>query len=193
MSSRISHSSNLYPEHWEILSEEDKVQYRQLQRTLDPLSYRTTKDSLSVKFRVLLTQIQQYTTRHNSDDWKRQRVCGIIWLDDVIAINTRQLSRLIRKCKSSINCGFQSLGYQPISMSSEYLSQLTRAFPFFGTTCSEIKQWTLKAPSTPTNSNESKAVEGIEPLMSWTEPWRSPFERESLLRKDERETMLDVG
>jgi hypothetical protein len=136
-----------YPKHWDILSDSDQMEYRQLKKFIDPLSLRTTKEDLKLKFRILLTEIQRYTTRNDCDDWKRQFVCGILSLTDIVVISTRQLSILIGKCKSSINCGFQALGYQTIPMSSNVASMLAQTFPFLMKDCSGVRQWTVRAQS----------------------------------------------
>jgi hypothetical protein len=135
------------PEYWTLLSDDDKKHYRQLRKLIDPLSLRTARDQLSTKFQVILNQIQHYSIRTNSDDWKRCVVCGIVWLDGALAISTRQLRKLIGKCKSSINAGLQSLGYSPAPMSSYHASQLLALLPFLHQNSSDFRQWTIRTLS----------------------------------------------
>jgi hypothetical protein len=185
-----TNKADLCPLHWDILSDDDKAEYRKLQRFIDPLSFRTTKDDLSVKFRILISHIQQYTTRNDHDDWKRQWVCGILCLDNAFAVSTQRLSMLVGKCKSSINCGFQSLGYESVSMSATVASALARTFPFFARDCREVRQWTVRAKqihqpiqyvprhymtlmNTPqmvfTPQKQQQITQISDPLHSWTE------------------------
>jgi hypothetical protein len=142
MQSNIRKSDPMY---WTVLSDEDQTKYRQLQRSIDPLLLRTTRHQLPAKFQIMIHQIQQYVVQHNDDDWKRNLVCGIIWLDDAIAICTKQLSKLMKKCKSSINFGFQSLGYVTVTMTSEHASVLMQTLPVFACGSGEIRQWTVRA------------------------------------------------
>jgi hypothetical protein len=184
------------PDHWEILSEEDHVKYHQLQRVIDPLSFRTSRDHLSRKFQIMINQIQRYTTRNDADDWKRQLVCGMLYLDNAIAISTRQLSKLVGRCKSSINSGFQSLGYEIVATSSAHASALTRAIPFFVRSCNEVRQWTIRArhvpvPSPACLSTFADPLQGEctqlmpEPLVSWLEAERSAFDGDGLMWQDD--------
>jgi hypothetical protein len=99
-----------------------------------------------MKFQIMMDQIRQYVIRHTDDDWKRSLVCGILWMPNAIAVSTRRLRRLMGKCKSSINHGFQSIGYETATMTSSHATELTRAFPALGRTCGEIRQWTIRAP-----------------------------------------------
>jgi hypothetical protein len=130
--------------YWEVLSEEDQMKYRQLQCLIDPLLLRTTRQQLPVKFQIIIQQIQEYVVRHDEDDWKRNLVCGIIWLADAVAISTRQLCKLIRKCKTSINFGFQSIGYVTVAMNPKYASVLMHTLPVFARGSSQIRQWTIR-------------------------------------------------
>jgi hypothetical protein len=144
MNSNKSGSLHSIPEYWNMLNDDDKKQYRQLRKLIDPLSLRTTRDQLPVKFQIVLSEIQRYSIRSNGDDWRRCVACGIVWLDDALAISTRQLRALIGKCKSSINAGFQSLGYVPSPMSSYHASQLMGFLPFLPQNSSDFRQWTIR-------------------------------------------------
>jgi hypothetical protein len=99
-----------------------------------------------MKFRIMMAQIRRYVIRHTDDDWKRSLVCGILWMPDAIAVSTRRLSRLMGKCKSSINRGFQSIGYETVTMTSSHATELLHAFPALGQTAGESRQWTIRAP-----------------------------------------------
>jgi hypothetical protein len=145
---------------------------------------------LCVKFRILIAQIQQYTTRNDDNDWKRQWVCGMLCLDNTVAVSTHRLSMFVGKCKSSINCGFQSLGYESVPMSATVASALARTFPFFARDCREVRQWTVRAKqahqpiqyvprqctnvmNTPrvfsTSHRRPPVTQISDPLPSWTE------------------------
>jgi hypothetical protein len=135
---------NNQPNHWSILSERDQLRYRQLQQSIVPLCFRTTRGEVSMKFQIILMLIKRYTNRHDDDDWKRCFVCGVVWLENVIAVNTRQLSKLTDKSKSSINFGFQAIGYKTVTMSPTQASEMISRFPLFSSDSNEIHQWTIR-------------------------------------------------
>jgi hypothetical protein len=78
------------------------------------------------------------------DDWKRCLVCGLVWLDRTVAISVQQMRRVIGKCKSSINDGFQRLGYSSVVMSDETKLSLMHLIPFLAYHSDEIRQWTIR-------------------------------------------------
>jgi hypothetical protein len=133
------------PTYFQILSDDDKRGYLELRRGLEPLSVRSDKDQLQVRFEVILTRIQLFALRHDEHDWKRCLVCGIAWLDGAVAMNMRQLALLIPKCKSSINTGFQTMGYAVVPMTSRHIARLVRLFPFLMENANTMRQWTLRA------------------------------------------------
>jgi hypothetical protein len=133
------------PDYWIVLSDEDKTLYYGLRKRLQPLSLRTARDELATRFHLILSEIKQYSMQHNSDDWRRCLICGIAWLDgESLAISTRQLCKLIGKCKSSVNAGFQSLGYSISPMTSQNTSQLMSIFPFLAQGYKQVRQWTMR-------------------------------------------------
>jgi hypothetical protein len=111
MPPKRGHATDDPPYYWGALTEEDKQAYRHLRKQIDPLSIRTTCEQSAPKFRIVLAKIQEYAIRHDQSDWARCLVCGVIWLSrGCLAISTRQLCKLVHRCKSSFNFCFQSLG-----------------------------------------------------------------------------------
>jgi hypothetical protein len=121
---------------------------------------RTTRPQLATKFEIMIHQIQQYIVHHNADDWKRSLVCGIIWFDDEIVICTRQLCKLIKKCKASINFAFQSLGYVTVTMTSERVYALSCVLPVFTRGGGGIRQWTVRARQDKVGNYEKQSQGG---------------------------------
>jgi hypothetical protein len=71
-------------------------------------------------------------------------VCGICWIPDGIAINTRQLRLLVGKCKSSINAMFQNIGYATIPTTRDYGTTLVELLPVLKDNFSELRKWTVR-------------------------------------------------
>jgi hypothetical protein len=128
------------------LTEDDKHGYLDLQRTITPLGLRADKDQIGARFQIILSHVHCFAIRHDDNDWKRCVVCGIAWLNRFIAISTRQFGRLVHKCRSSINAGFQAIGFGTVPTSPERAAVLIRFFPFLINNCNEMRQWTIRAP-----------------------------------------------
>jgi hypothetical protein len=141
---RPSSEDPSHPAYWFLLSDSDKAQYRKLQQLMDPLSIRTTRDQASVKFQIILSSIHRFAVRRDGDDWRRCLVCGMGFLHQAIAVNTRQMSALTGRCKSSINASFQELGYLSGIMSRQLMVALVHIFPNLARNCSETREWTIR-------------------------------------------------
>jgi hypothetical protein len=170
MSTRKTIPTNGLPAYWTILSDSDKRGYLELQRTLDPLTLRTDKDQLASRFQLILSTIHRFAIRQDDGDWRRCLVCGIAWIGGDIALNTRQLALLIRKCKSSINAGVEAVGYATVPTTSDNATLLIRFFPFLLRNCTEMRQWTIRAQpdrldASPPERIAKGAIDEIEDLI----------------------------
>ena len=132
------------PQYWDILSEEDKKGYRKLQKDLQDLIKESGRSKFCKIFPQIVSILQKYITKNDSNDYQRSLVCGIVWMDESLALNTRQLITTIQKCKSSINSGFQSIGYQTFPMEPNSAVKLMQVFPFLKNNMSMTRQWTLR-------------------------------------------------
>jgi hypothetical protein len=159
MKTTINRKSSELPAYWTILGDEDKIKYHQLRKLLNPLSTRTSRSQLAVKFRVTIMKIQEYSIRNDADDWKRCLVCGVAWLDGSLALSTRQLCKLIGKCKSSINAGFQSIGYVMTPIASKHAAQLVQLFHCLAENATELRQWSIRS----LNGAEKSGMQGMSP------------------------------
>jgi hypothetical protein len=158
MSSTNCISPRNLPDYWSTLTEDDKQGYMELQRTITPLGLRADKNQIGARFQIILSHVHCFAIRHDENDWKRCLVCGIAWLSRFIAISTRQFGRLIHKCRSSINAGFQGIGYGTVPTSPERAAVLIRFFPFLMSRCNEMRQWTIRAPPTRQAATNAEAV-----------------------------------
>jgi hypothetical protein len=132
------------PNYLSLLTSDDKRGYESLREAIDPLAARTIRSLLGEKFQEIVGRIRDYAIRGDSNDWKRCLVCGVAWLDDSLAISTRQLCKLIGKCKSSINSGLQAIGYETVPLSPEHARSLVGVFPFMRDRVDEMRQWTIR-------------------------------------------------
>ncbi|KAK8870702.1 hypothetical protein M9Y10_008589 [Tritrichomonas musculus] len=150
---KIQDSCN--PRYFELLTEDEKLEYSKLREQLSSPNYKNRRNKSNEVFRDMVDSIKQFAVRNDENDWKRSLVCGIIWLQQSIAINTHQLRLLITKCKSSINGSFQALGYGTVPTVADSASELISKYPFLRHNFSELRQWTVRQKlNTPSNEKQ---------------------------------------
>ena len=134
------------PAHYDVLTEEDKRGYQELQKSLQSVFAMAPRSSkIGDSFEYVVKQLKNYVLcGDRPTELRRSLVCGIMWMGNVIAINTRQLCIAIGKCKSSVNSGLQFIGYTTIQTDVEIAAELARAFPFMRTNFGEMRQWTFR-------------------------------------------------
>lgn len=132
------------PMYWENLSDIDKLGYENLQKDIANTIAISGRYKFTKTFQNIVDLIRAYIVRNNSTDKIRSLVCGIVWMSDSLALNTRQLTTLIGKCKSSVNAGFQSMGYVTVPMEANSAKELAAIFPFMRTSICLMRQWTLR-------------------------------------------------
>ena len=132
------------PKYWNLLNESDKEGYWQLRSALASPICKNRRNKSIQTFNDVINTIKAYVVRKDEGDLGRSLVCGIIWLEDGIAINTHQLRMIISKCKSSINGSFQALGYGTIPTGADSAGELIRKFPFMRNNFAELRQWTVR-------------------------------------------------
>jgi hypothetical protein len=141
------------PRYWSHLTSEDQHEYLQLKNEIEPLARRMSAECGSRQFQNVVERILRYTLRGDSSDGLRSFVCGLVWFGErdgngTFAISTRHLCKLIGKCKSSINSGFQVLGYVAMPISPTHASCLAQIFPFMRSDRGAIRQWTIRGAQT---------------------------------------------
>ena len=131
------------PNFFDILSASDKKEYFKLKNSFTSSSSRNRRGKRLETFAETLESIKSYAVREESDDWKRCLICGVCWLDNCLAINIRQLTILINKCKSSINGSLHKMGYFPTSQTG-LTNSLVEAIPILNGNFQELRQWTIR-------------------------------------------------
>jgi hypothetical protein len=140
-----SNSEIELPQYWELLDDEDRNQYHRLREEFLAGNFRHTRNARLEQFDAILEKIRQYAERSDENDWRRFLVCGVCWLDNAIAINTRQLRMLVAKCKSSINGSLQKMGYTTHVSHSESWKILFPRIPALQGHFPELRQWSVRS------------------------------------------------
>jgi hypothetical protein len=132
------------PKFFEKLSPEDQKDYEVLREALSSPSRKNRRNKSNETFYEVLESLRRYVLKDSPDGNMRGLVCGILWLERGIAINTHQLSIVTNKCKSSLNGSFQSLGYGTIPSGADVGPQIVRVFPFMKGQFALLRQWTIR-------------------------------------------------
>ncbi|EAY16410.1 hypothetical protein TVAG_004410 [Trichomonas vaginalis G3] len=133
-----------FPNYWCILNDFDKFQYGILRVSLSTHYAKNQRNKRVGNFTEILELIKRFCIRGDADDWRRCLVCGVCWLPNGIAVNTRQLKLLIFKCKSSINGSLHKMGYSVNFGRAEPTNSLVMAIPILKDNINELRQWTIR-------------------------------------------------
>jgi hypothetical protein len=134
---------------YDLLSPDDKLKYGELRAILSSKLRRNRRGKRLDEFAEILASIHSFCVRQDGSDWQRSLVCGVCWLPNGIAINNRQLSILIGKCKSSINGSLQKMGYFAVQNRAETSAPLTDAIPMLRNHFNELREWTVRLATLP--------------------------------------------
>lgn len=132
------------PTFFDLLNDSDKEQYLELRNIISNSDKRYKKNKRIESLQESLDMIQKFCMKNDSDDWKRFLVCGVCWMGQDIAINTRQLRLLVDKCKSSINGALSKMGYSTAPIKSSITAALLTYIPFLKGNFVEQRQWTVR-------------------------------------------------
>ena len=149
------------PPNFFLLNEEDKNIYRSIHRVLSAPTSRNKRNKKIDDFKEIIDAIQIFIDRDEEDAWKRRLVCGVCPLSNGIAVNIKQLGKLIFKCKSSINGSLKGLGYDVVIGKSSKCEELLQKIPYLRKNIGEMRQWTVRVSSEGIKSS-GKAAEVVE-------------------------------
>lgn len=129
------------------LSRADAEEYRRLR---DSFSASSSHDRHQATFQQEIKNIIQFVERSKEDREERALAAGLIYTGTYFCVNTQQLKKLIGRCKSSINSGFQQMGFMSMKMKTRARSCLFSALPSLMNDTSSARQWTVRSyPSSP--------------------------------------------
>ena len=144
--------------HLKLLSETDLNGYFALRDRFHKEVANAKRGEKVDMFSKRLKIIKEFVVKNDSDDWKRSFATGVIFLENSIAINIKQLIVLMGKCKSSINGSLHQLGYIARPASKETDEQLVLSIPIFSKDRRELKKWTIRQKRNARRRNAHKVV-----------------------------------
>jgi hypothetical protein len=132
------------PKYFDLLTPHDQADYADLRSALSSQLCRNCRGKRVENFGEMMNVARTFCIQHNDDDWKRCIVCGVYWMPNGIAINHRQVSILLNKCKSSINGSLHKLGYSTLRGRTESGKAVAEAMPVLKDNFNELREWTVR-------------------------------------------------
>lgn len=140
----MERSGKYKPKFFSMLDDHDQQRYETLRAALSSHICRNRRGKRLETFAEMLNTIRQFCVRGDENDWRRCLVCGVCWVPNGIAVNTRQLGILIDKCKSSINGSLQKMGYSTLQSRGDSAAAVSDAIPCLRDDFSELREWTVR-------------------------------------------------
>jgi hypothetical protein len=132
------------PHPFDQLSHNDQLEYRKLKESFALPRWQTPRNGAAETFQRMLTTVRQFVMKGDEEDAKRAMVAGIMWTDVGVVLNTRDFSKMTGRSKSSINGGFQSMGYGTLPIGHGIPTELMKAFPTGHCKFSTLRHWTVR-------------------------------------------------
>ena len=135
----------LYSRLWEKVGEDDRKAYALLYHsTHDKNDGR--KENHLISFQKDLNSVMSFIERRPECREERAIISGFYFTGSFICVNTRQLKFLMGRCKSSLNNGFQSLGYMSAKAKSK--QWFMNCLPSLLNDNNLFRQWTIRCLET---------------------------------------------
>lgn len=126
------------------ISKEDIDEYTELVKTLStPTRAAKPNEQKVIGFANALSEIAAYIENSTRNKEVRAALAGICFAGPYICVNTKQLQKLMNRCKSSINTSLQHLGYLSVQAKVKTRQCLADILPNLAKE-SSIRQWTLR-------------------------------------------------
>ena len=132
------------PEVWRDLSEIDKQGFLTLQRDIQSDQEQSRPERRMAFLTTAIQKVLRYIDWSPTGREIRAIACGVCVAGRVLCINTRQLSKLIGKCKSSVNSHLQQMEYRSIRTKIKTRQCLEAVLPVLGQQPEVMKQWTVR-------------------------------------------------
>jgi hypothetical protein len=149
------------------LTPDEQEGYEQLRLALSEPAYKGRRNQSAETFQTVLDLLKEYV----GDSRTRALVCGIIWIERGLGINTHQLSIVSNRSKSSINGSMQSLGYGTVPSGADVSPLFEKLFPCLKGDYAQLHQWTIRRrtdeiPPVPPPCKEAILPESRESLLN---------------------------
>lgn len=133
--------------HWTDLSDYDKQTYNDLRVHFRQQQKQHLKERKTTPFANEILCILDWVDHQPQGHDDRCIVAGIGFAGPFICVNTQQLKNLVCRCKSSINSGFQQIGYDALRDKEKVREAILAIIPDLRNEPSCLRQWTVRCVS----------------------------------------------
>lgn len=127
-----------------LLPQDEKVQYLHMREAFQSEQEHSAHDRHQSHFGEQIQRINRWVDTRIVQRQMRGLIAGLISCGAYICVNTRQLQKLLGRCKSSINNGFQQLGYCSVKSKSQARQCLLTTLPCLVKDQGLSRQWTVR-------------------------------------------------
>jgi hypothetical protein len=131
--------------HWAELSEHDRHQYNELRLFFRQQQKDCLRERRTSPFTGEIIAILAFTDQKTPGRDHRCIVSGIAGAGPFVAVNTQQFKHFIGRCKSSINSGFQQIGYDVVRNRAKARESIWSIIPELRAEPGFIRQWTVRS------------------------------------------------
>jgi hypothetical protein len=128
--------------HWLELNDYDRHRYNELRLFFRQQQKDCLRERRTSPFPAEITSILAFTDQATPGRDSRCIVAGIACSGPYIAVNTQQFKHLVGRCKSSINGGFQQIGYDVVRNRAAARERITQIVPALRV--ESLRQWTVR-------------------------------------------------
>jgi hypothetical protein len=132
---------------WGRLSSDDRAEFLRLRSELHQAQQLLGATSRVVSFTKELHIVLKFIERSESHREERSVLTGIAFGGPFICVNTRLLKAFLGRCKSSINGGFQQLGYVAVKTKAKARTCILALMRSLNGDISLLRQWSVRAAS----------------------------------------------
>lgn len=132
--------------YWMLMSEEDRTEYLALRAKFRNHQTSTQRDRSTPSILQDLGQILAFVDKQAAGREYRAIVCGVYKHGNYLCVNTQQLKSTMNRCKSSINNGFQQLGFS--SVKTRMRQHLIDIIPCLNGDPVTLRRWTVRSCET---------------------------------------------
>jgi hypothetical protein len=132
------------PVFWERLTAEDQAEFIRLTAELHHCQKSSGKDRRVVSFQKELNLVLAFLERDELRREERSILTGIAFAGRFVCVNTRLLKSFLGRCKSSINGGFQQMGYVAIRTKAKARNCIVAVMRSLTNDAALLRQWTVR-------------------------------------------------
>lgn len=128
----------------ELLPISSRSKFSELKKRLNQIQRQEEKSKRVNTFIKCLQVIKSFCKCDQNEEYIREIICGICWIDNDIYLNTLRFRHLLNRSKSSINSYFAQLNYEPIALNQENSTKIFNIMPFLKENYVEKRQWVIR-------------------------------------------------